>query len=91
MLNIRSQQKYLAGEFFERDFSRATARRLKIKKQGYFVTREARPRGGYEVGVARCYGAHLFADDIDDVLVQENLKLLRQMHGKPALRQAEVL
>jgi hypothetical protein len=46
---------------------------------GYYVSRESRPRGGYEVWVARAYGAHLFADNIDDVLVEENLKLLREL------------
>lgn len=46
---------------------------------GYLVTRESRPRGGYEVWVARAYGAYLLADNIDDVLVEENLKLLRAL------------
>jgi len=46
---------------------------------GYFVTRESRPRGGYEVWVARAFGAYLLADNIDDVLVEENLKLLRRI------------
>lgn len=45
---------------------------------GYYVTREARGRGGYEVWVARAYGAQLLADNIDDVLVTENLALLRR-------------
>ncbi|MBZ0172351.1 MAG: hypothetical protein K8E66_08235, partial [Phycisphaerales bacterium] len=44
---------------------------------GYFVTREARARGGYEVWVARAMGAYLPADNLDDVLVEENLRLLR--------------
>lgn len=47
---------------------------------GYFVTRDSRARGGYEVWVARAFGAHIFADDIDDVLVRENLRLLRSMN-----------
>jgi hypothetical protein len=46
---------------------------------GYYVTREARGRGGYEVWVARAYGAYLLAENIDDVLVRENVKLLREL------------
>jgi hypothetical protein len=46
---------------------------------GYYVTREARARGGYEVWVAKAYGAYLLAENIDDVLVQENLKLLHKL------------
>ena len=49
---------------------------------GYLVTRESRPRGGYEVWVARAYGAYLLADNIDDVLVEENLKLLRTLDSQ---------
>ena len=49
---------------------------------GYYVTREARARGGYEVWVARAYGAYLFADEIDDVLVKENLKLLQTLANR---------
>ncbi len=45
---------------------------------GYFVTREARARGGYEVWVAKAFGAYLPAENLDDVLVAENLRLLRQ-------------
>ena len=48
-------------------------------KQGYYVTREARARGGYEVWVARAYGAYLLADDIDDVLVAQNAALLQKL------------
>jgi hypothetical protein len=46
---------------------------------GYYVTREARARGGYEPWVAKAYGAYILADDIDDVLVRENNKLLREL------------
>ena len=46
---------------------------------GYYVTREARGRGGFEIRVARAYSAYMFADNIDDVLVAENLKLLQRM------------
>ena len=49
---------------------------------GYFVTRESRPRGGYEVWVGRAYGAYLFNDNIDDVLVAENRRLLKRMYNK---------
>lgn len=46
---------------------------------GYYVTRDARARGGYEVWVAKAYGAYLLDENIDDVLVQENLKLLQAL------------
>ncbi len=46
---------------------------------GYYVTREARARGGYEPWVAKAYGAYILADNIDDVLVQENLQLLNTL------------
>jgi len=49
---------------------------------GYYVTRDSRARGGYEVWVARAYGPYILCDDIDDVLVRENLKLLRKMTGE---------
>ncbi|MBL4700456.1 MAG: hypothetical protein JKX85_04285 [Phycisphaeraceae bacterium] len=46
---------------------------------GYLVTRDSLHRGGYEVWVAKAYGAYIFAENIDDVLFEENLKLLREM------------
>ena len=46
---------------------------------GYFVDLEARMRGGYEPWIGRAVGPYLFADNIDDVLVNENLKLLRKI------------
>ena len=49
---------------------------------GYFVTRESLHRGGYEVWVARAFGAYILAETIDDVLVEENLRLLRELHGQ---------
>ena len=49
---------------------------------GYFVTRESLHRGGYEVWVAKAFGAHILAEHIDDVLVQENLELLRELGGR---------
>ena len=48
---------------------------------GYYVTRESRGRGGYEVWVARAYSAYVLAENIDDVLVRENLALLQQLAG----------
>lgn len=48
---------------------------------GYYVTREARARGGYEPWVAKAYGAYILADNIDDVLVQKNLQLLQEAHA----------
>ena len=47
--------------------------------KGYFVAREARHRGGYEPWVGRAYKAYLYSENIDDVLVEENLKLLKEM------------
>jgi len=49
---------------------------------GYFATRESLHRGGYEVWIARALGAYILAENIDDVLVEENLKLLRKVYGK---------
>lgn len=49
-------------------------------KHGYYVTRESRARGGYEVWVARAYGAYILADNIDDVLVEQNLRMLRELY-----------
>ena len=45
----------------------------------YLPAREARHRGGYETWVGRACGAYLLADNIDDALVAENLKLLRKI------------
>ena len=47
---------------------------------GYFVTRESLHRGGYEVWVARAMGEYILAENIDDILVEENLKLLTQAY-----------
>lgn len=44
---------------------------------GYLVTRDSLHRGGYEVEVAKAFSAYLLAEDIDDVLVRENLRLIR--------------
>jgi neutral ceramidase len=49
---------------------------------GYYVTRESRGRGGYEVWVARGFGAYLLADNIDDELVQKNLELITQLEAQ---------
>ncbi|MEO6907049.1 MAG: hypothetical protein ABI210_04085, partial [Abditibacteriaceae bacterium] len=46
---------------------------------GYLVTRDARARGGYEVWVMRAFSAYLLAENLDDVLVMENVKLLREL------------
>jgi hypothetical protein len=45
---------------------------------GYLVTREARARGGYEVWVMRAFSAYLLAENLDDVLVMENMQLLKK-------------
>lgn len=44
---------------------------------GYFPTRDSLHRGGYEVWVAKAFGPRILAENIDDVLFEENLKLLR--------------
>ena len=44
---------------------------------GYFATRESLHRGGYEIWIANALGAYTLAENVDDVLVEENLKLLR--------------
>ena len=43
----------------------------------YLPTREAQHRGGYETWVGKAAGAYLLADNIDDALVAENLRLLK--------------
>ncbi|MDE3256317.1 MAG: neutral/alkaline non-lysosomal ceramidase N-terminal domain-containing protein [Gemmatimonadota bacterium] len=48
---------------------------------GYFVTRESLDRGGYEVWVARAMGAYTLAENIDDVLVEENMRLLTEAYA----------
>ena len=48
---------------------------------GYYVSRDARARGGYEVWVAKAYGAYILADNIDDFFVQENLRLLEKLEN----------
>jgi len=45
----------------------------------YFPTREARHRGGYETWLGKAMGPYLFADNIDDALIEENTKLLIKM------------
>jgi hypothetical protein len=47
----------------------------------YLPTREAFARGGYECWVGRGLGPYLLAENIDDVLVKENLRLLRKLAG----------
>ena len=49
---------------------------------GYFPTRDSLHRGGYEVEVA-ALKPHIFVENIDDILVQENLRLLRNMKTDP--------
>ena len=47
---------------------------------GYFVSRESRHRGGYEPWVQQAIRTHLLCDEIDDVLVEENLRLLKKVN-----------
>lgn len=49
---------------------------------GYFVTRESLHRGGYEVWVARAFGAYILVENIDDVLVEANLQLLQELQRR---------
>jgi hypothetical protein len=46
---------------------------------GYFATRESLHRGGYEVWVGKAFGPYLLVENIDDVLVESNLRLLDKM------------
>ena len=46
---------------------------------GYMVTNEAYVRGGYEVAVAKAFSPYLLAKNADDILVNENLRLLRKL------------
>jgi Neutral/alkaline non-lysosomal ceramidase, N-terminal len=47
----------------------------------YFPTQKARRLGGYECWVGKAIGPYLLADNIDDALVAENIKLLNQIKG----------
>lgn len=47
---------------------------------GYFCSQEQLCRGGYEPWVGRAFGAYLLTDQIDDVLVSENLSMLKTLH-----------
>lgn len=53
----------------------------------YFCTRESMHRGGYEVWVVRATGPYIYAENVDDVIVAQNVALLRELHPKvyPAL------
>jgi hypothetical protein len=46
---------------------------------GYFVSREARHRGGHEVWVGMAFGPYLLVENIDDILVESNCRLLDKM------------
>ncbi len=47
----------------------------------YIPDREARHRGGYETWVSRGMLTYLLADNIDDVLVEENTRLLSKLYS----------
>ncbi len=49
--------------------------------EAYFPTREALARGGYEREIAAALGPYMFAEGIDDFLVAENLRLLRELRA----------
>ena len=46
---------------------------------GYLVTRDSLARGGYEVWFAKVNSAYIFAENLDDVLFEENLRMLREI------------
>ncbi len=48
----------------------------------YFCTRESLHRGGYEVWVVRAMGAYIYAEDLDDTIVKQNVALLRELYPK---------
>lgn len=43
---------------------------------GYLPTREALHRGGYEVEVAKAFSPYIPVENIDDLIIRENLRLL---------------
>lgn len=47
----------------------------------YFPSSEAIPFGGYAVWMAKAFNGYGFTDNLDDVLVEANLALLRKLHG----------
>ena len=49
---------------------------------GYLCTRESQPRGGYETWIGCGLGAYLLAENVDDALVEENLKLLERLFAQ---------
>ncbi|MBT3274120.1 MAG: hypothetical protein HN368_13265 [Spirochaetales bacterium] len=49
---------------------------------GYFPTRESYNRGGYEAWIGKALGAYLLAENIDDVLYDENLSILTDLHTR---------
>ncbi|MEO6906473.1 MAG: hypothetical protein ABI210_01155 [Abditibacteriaceae bacterium] len=49
---------------------------------GYLVTRDSRARGGYEVWVMRAFSAYLLGENLDDVLVVENVRLLKELFNE---------
>ena len=46
----------------------------------YLPDRESRHRGGYETQVSRGILTYLLADNIDDILVEQNVKLLEKLY-----------
>lgn len=49
---------------------------------GYFYTRDSLHRGGYEVDVAKAMSEYLFVENIEDVLITENMKMLKELHPR---------
>ncbi len=53
---------------------------------GYYATRDSLHRGGYEVEVAKAFSPYIFAEDIDDVLIRENMSIIRALYEKYSSR-----
>jgi len=49
---------------------------------GYFTTRESLHRGGYEVWVAKAFGPYLLGEKVDDALIEQNEKMLKELHSQ---------
>lgn len=50
--------------------------------EAYLPSQDQLVRGGYEVGCFRYNGAHPLADDADQIIIEENLKLLEKAYEK---------
>lgn len=62
-------------------FQHTLAASTSCGNNGYLWSQEQLCRGGYEPWVGRAFGAYLLAEHIDDVLIDENLALLNELHA----------